>query len=109
MAYDELLAQRIREIVAQIPGFTEKRMFGGVGYMLSGNMACGVNGSDVILRVGPERYEEVLALPESKPFDMTGRPMRGWVTVSAEDVLDDTKLEHWVRQATELALTLPPK
>lgn len=109
MAFDELLAQRIREVVAQVPGFTEKKMFGGVGYMLNGNMACGVNGSDLIVRVGPERYEQALTLPASKPFDMTGRPMRGWITVSAEDLLDDTDLEQWVRQGIEFALTLPPK
>jgi TfoX/Sxy family transcriptional regulator of competence genes len=109
MAYDELLAQRIRESVAQIPGFSEKKMFGGVGYMLKGNMACGVNGSDLIVRVGPDQYEEVLALPVTKPFDMTGRPMKGWITVSDRDLLDDSDLEHWVRRGVEFALTLPPK
>ena len=109
MAYDETLADRIRDTLAQIPGFTERRMFGGVGYMLNGNMACGVNGSDLIVRVGPERYEEFLALPITKPFDMTGRPMRGWITVSDDNLDNDSDLEHWVRQGTKYARTLPPK
>ncbi len=84
MAYDKILVQRVREEMSDLPGYVEKKMFGGVGFMLNGNMACGVNGADLIVRVGPELYESALAEPHTKPFDMTGRPMKGWVFVIAE-------------------------
>jgi hypothetical protein len=74
MAYDEGLAQRVREEMSELPGYVEKKMFGGVGFMLRGNMACGVNGTDLIVRVGPERCESTLAAPHTRPFDVTGRP-----------------------------------
>lgn len=109
MAYDKELAQRVHDILSGQPGLVEKRMFGGVGYMLRGNMACGIRGDDLIVRVGPERYEEVLAHPLTRPFDMTGRPMRGWVFVAAEGVADDDELAAWIEQGVKFALSLPPK
>jgi TfoX/Sxy family transcriptional regulator of competence genes len=109
MAYDEGLARRIREALGELPGLVEKKMFGGIGFMVQGNMACGVNKDDLIVRVGAERYEEALASPHTRPFDMTGRPMKGWVMVSANGYESDDALKDWVQQGVEFALTLPPK
>jgi TfoX/Sxy family transcriptional regulator of competence genes len=109
MAYDTVLAHRVRGIMVSRPGFVEKKMFGGVGYMLRGNMACGVNGDDLILRVGPEGYEGALSKPHTKEFDMTGRPMKGWVVVTADGVQSDDQLESWVQQGVDFALSLPKK
>ncbi len=77
MAYDKGLVQRVREEMSELQGYVEKKIFGGVGFMLHGNMACGVNGADLIVRVGPKRYESALAEPNTRLFDMTGRPMKG--------------------------------
>jgi hypothetical protein len=109
MAYDEGLAQRVRQILKDLPGFTEKKMFGGIGFMLMGNMACGVNKDDLIVRVGPERYDEALAKAHARQFDMTGRPMRGWVVVGPDGCRSDAELGAWVDQGVEFALSLPPK
>ena len=109
MAYDEGLAQRVRETLSDLPGLVEKKMFGGVGYMVQGNMACGVNRDRLIVRVGPERYQEALAQPHAGPFDMTGRPMKGWVMVSAGGYESDDELNDWIQQGLDFALTLPPK
>jgi TfoX/Sxy family transcriptional regulator of competence genes len=109
MPYDEGLAQRVREEMIELPSYVEKKMFGGIGFMLRGNMACGVNGEDLIVRVGPERYEDALAQPHTKPFDMTGRPMKGWVMVSPEGVEADEDLRDWVQQGVEFASSLPAK
>ena len=109
MAYDEGLARRIQGIMVGLPGYIERKMFGGVGYMLWGNMACGVNGDDLIVRVGPEGYEEAPAQPHTKEFDMTGRPMKGWVVVTADGVESDDQLEAWVQRGVGFALSLPPK
>jgi TfoX/Sxy family transcriptional regulator of competence genes len=109
MAYDEGLAQRIEETLGDQPNLVAKKMFGGVGYMVQGNMACGVNKDDLIVRVGPDRYQEALAQPHTREFDMTGRPMRGWVVVEPEGCESDEALEAWVRQGVQFALSLPPK
>jgi TfoX/Sxy family transcriptional regulator of competence genes len=109
MAYDETLAQRVRHAVADLPGLTEKRMFGGIGFMLHGNMACGVIGDDLIVRVGRQGYEQALAKPGARPFDMTGRPMRGWVAVGPAGHDSDEPLQAWVQQGVDFALTLLPK
>jgi TfoX/Sxy family transcriptional regulator of competence genes len=97
------------EVLGEQPGLVDKKMFGGVGYMLHGNMACGVNQDALIVRVGPEGYQEALAQPYVKPFDMTGRPMKGWVVVLAEGCQSDEALEAWVQQGVGFALTLEPK
>ena len=109
MAYDEGLAERIREVLAEQSGLVEKKMFGGVGFMLHGNMACGVNKDDLIVRVGPERYAEAVVRPHTKPFDMTGRPMKGWVVVTPPGYEDEKDLADWVQEGVKFALSLPPK
>jgi hypothetical protein len=109
MVYDEGLVQRVREVMGELPGYVEKKMFGGVGFMLHGNMACGVNGADLIVRVGPEQYESALAEPHTRPFDMTGRPMKGWVVVTAEGYEADADLKGWVQHGVAYASSLPAK
>ena len=109
MAYDEGLAQRIRELLPVEESLVEKKMFGGVGFMLHGNMACGVNKEDLIVRVGPDGYDEALARANARPFDFTGRPMKGWITVGPEGYESDEDLQVWVKQGIEFALSLPPK
>jgi TfoX/Sxy family transcriptional regulator of competence genes len=109
MAYDEGLAQRIREAMEEYPGLVEKKMFGGVGFMLQGNMACGVNKEDLIVRVGPDHHEEAHAQPHTRPFDMTGRAMKGWVVVVANGYESDSDLKGWVQKGVDFALSLPAK
>jgi TfoX/Sxy family transcriptional regulator of competence genes len=109
VAYDEALAQRIRKVLADQPGLTEKKMFGGVGFLIRGNMACGVHGDDLIVRVGPARYEEALAQPNARVFDMTGRPMVGWVEVAPAGVDSVGELLRWVTLGVEHVKALPTK
>ena len=108
MAYDLKLAERIRSQLDGIP-FVERKMFGGVGFLLSGNMACGVNKNDLIVRVNPEKHSALLKKPHAKPFDMTGRPMKGWLVVEADGCKTDRQLSTWVKEGVEFALTLPVK
>jgi hypothetical protein len=109
MAYDELLAVRIRAALSGEPSLIEKKMFGGVCYLLNGNMACGVNKNDLIVRVGPEKNVEALSYPYTRPFDFTGKPMAGWVMVSAPGVATEKDLKAWLRLGVDFASTLPPK
>jgi hypothetical protein len=109
MAYDENLARRIRDELGSMPGLVEKKMFGGTGFLVQGNMACGVHGNDMIVRVGPARYDEALTRPHVKLFDMTGRPMSGWVMVAPAGFAGDDDLRAWVQQGVEFALSLPAK
>ncbi len=109
MAYDEGLAQRIRENLTGQSDLVEKQMFGGIGFMAQGNMVCGVLHDSLIVRVGPDRYSEALAQPHTKEFDFTGRPMAGWVMVSLEGYEADLDLENWVNLGITYALSLPPK
>jgi len=109
MAYDENLATRMRAILEGTSGLTEKKMFGGIGFMIQGNMACGVIQKDLIVRVGSESYEEDLKEPHVRVFDMTGRPMTGWITVSPEGTREQADLQAWVLRGVDFAKSLPPK
>jgi TfoX/Sxy family transcriptional regulator of competence genes len=109
MAYDKGLAQRVRELFEEEPGFNEKKMFGGICFLMNGNMACGILNEDLIVRVGPDKYSELLKLPHVRQFDITGRPMKGWVMVSCEGYESDRDLARWVKQGLRYALSLPPK
>ena len=109
MAYNETLAQRIRNHLSSHPAYSEKKMFGGIGFMIAGNMACGVKENGVMARVGKERYEEALQEPGIVIFPETGRPMRGWVTVTPPACESDQELYKWVDECVQLAETLPPK
>jgi TfoX/Sxy family transcriptional regulator of competence genes len=109
MAYDEGLAERIRERLGADPAITEKRMFGGIAFLHRGNMAVGVTGDDLMVRVGPEATDEALARPGARIFDMTGRPMRGWVVVTGAAVAEDDALAEWIDQGHAFAAGLPSK
>ncbi len=106
--YDERLAERIRNHLGPRLPFDEKKMFGGVVFMVGGHMACGIIGSDLLVRTGPTRYQEALARPHVRPMDFTGRPMTGLVIV-AEAALDEAGLEEWLAAGTTCAQSLPPK
>jgi TfoX/Sxy family transcriptional regulator of competence genes len=108
MAYNLELAERIRSQLDGIP-VVEKKMFGGVGFLLNGNMACGVNKDDLIVRVNPEKHIALLKKPHAKPFDLTGKPMKGWLLVEANGVKTDKQLSAWIKESIEFASTLPVK
>lgn len=108
MAYNLKLAERIRSQLDDIPS-VEKKMFGGVGFLLNGNLACGVNKENLIVRVDPEKHSALLKKPHAKPFDLAGKPMKGWLIVEADGVKTDKQLNAWVKEGVEFALTLPPK
>ena len=109
MAYDAGLAHRVHDVLSGEPGLDEKKMFGGIGYMLNGNLACGLWGDALIVRCGPDAYEEALAQPHTGVFDVTGRVMKGWVLVAAEGITEDHDLADWIKKGTDFALSLPPK
>jgi TfoX/Sxy family transcriptional regulator of competence genes len=108
MAYDEALAERLRDRLADQPGVTERRMFGGLAVLTFDAMTVGVFGDDLIVRVGPDAARTALGRPGVRRFDITGRPMKGWVLV-AGDVLDDPELDAWIAQARAYVATLPPR
>jgi hypothetical protein len=109
MAYDENLAGRIRTALRDHPNLSEQKSFGGISFLLNGNMACGVIKEELIVRVGPEKHAELLALPHARPFDFTGRPMKGWLTVEPGGLGTDQDLEAWVQRGVDFAASLPPK
>lgn len=109
MAFSEALAERVRGVIGDHPAVVEKRMFGGLAFLLQGNMAVGVHGPDLIVRVGEEGHDDALARPATRVFDLTGRPMRGWVLVAPSGLGDDTDLESWVEAGLAYAAGLPGK
>jgi TfoX/Sxy family transcriptional regulator of competence genes len=108
MAYNLKLAERIRSKLDGTP-FVEKKMFGGIGFLLNGNMACGVNKDNLIVRIDPEKQNTLLKKAHAKPFDLTGKPMKGWLVVEADGVKTGRQLSSWVKEGVEFALTLPPR
>jgi TfoX/Sxy family transcriptional regulator of competence genes len=109
MAYDEGLATRVRDLLGDQPGLAEKKMFGGLAFLLDGNMACGVRGHDLIVRVAAAAAEAALREPGTRPFDLTGRPMKGWLLVDADGHAEDDDLRRWVDRGLAYATSLPPK
>jgi TfoX/Sxy family transcriptional regulator of competence genes len=110
MAYDENLAQRVREKLLGSPNLNEMKMFGGIAFLLNGNMACGVIQNDLIVRIGLEASDQALAAPHAKPFAMTGRtPMSGWVQVEPPGFASEEALQQWIDQGLRYAQSLPPK
>jgi hypothetical protein len=110
MAYDEELAHRIRALLADEDGVTEKAMFGGLAFMVGGNMAVGVASSgELMVRVGPDGTDDALSRPHTRLFDMTGRPMKGWILVGREGIKTERQLAPWVQRGVGFARTLPPK
>ena len=109
MAYDEGLAERVRDLLALHGDVTERKMFGGLAWMVHGNMACGVLGDELIVRVGKEEHARALAEPNTREFDFTGRPMKGFICVTAEGAADAKELAGWVEAGMGYAGSLPPK
>jgi TfoX/Sxy family transcriptional regulator of competence genes len=108
MAYNEKLAERIRAELGSIP-FVEKKMFGGIGFLVHGNMACGVHKQSMIVRVDPGKHTALLKKPHARAFDITGRPMKGWLIVESDGTKTAKQLSAWVKEGVEFALTLPAK
>jgi TfoX/Sxy family transcriptional regulator of competence genes len=109
MAYNGKLADRIRKVLAGQQGLSERKMFGGIAFMLRGKMCCGVVKDDLVVRVGPKLYEEALAEAHARPMDFTGRPLRGFVFIAPAGHKTDQALAKWVRRAVKFARSLPPK
>src|SRR5688572_24181506 len=109
MAFDETLADRIRSVLKRQKGITERKMFGGLAFMLNGNMCCGVMKDQLMLRLGEEGAAEALAQPNARPMDFTGRPMKGMVYVAPAGLASEEDLRGWVQRAVDFASTLPAK
>jgi TfoX/Sxy family transcriptional regulator of competence genes len=109
VAYDEGLAERIRDLLADEAGVAEKRMFGGLCFLLHGNMCLGVVKDELMVRAGPDAYESLLELPHARKMDFTGRPMKGMPFVGADGVLTDRDLASWVSRGVSFARSLPAK
>jgi TfoX/Sxy family transcriptional regulator of competence genes len=109
MAYSESLARRIRQVFAGRRGIVEKKMFGGVGFMLNGNMCVGVWKTSLIVRLGPELADAALKEPNVVEFDITGRSMKGWAMVEPDGLETDEQLSGWIQQSVEFVETLPVK
>ena len=108
MAYDEELADRVRNVLGpRAP--VEKNMFGGLAFLLDGNMAVGVLGEDLVARVGPDAEQESLAQPGARPMDFTGRPMKGWIFVESDAIAEDDQLGSWIDRSLAFVGTLEPK
>jgi TfoX/Sxy family transcriptional regulator of competence genes len=110
MAYDEDLANRIRELVGDVPGVTEQRMFGGLAFLVGGHMAVAASGQGgLLVRVDPDDTDALAGKPHAGPFEMRGRPMSGWLRVDAEGARTKRQLEPWVKRGVAYARSLPPK
>jgi TfoX/Sxy family transcriptional regulator of competence genes len=110
MAYDEELANRIRELIAAEAGVTEKRMFGGLAFLIGGNMSVSVSGrGGLMLRCDPAETEELRRKPHAGPFEMRGRVMDGWLRVDSEGLRSKAQLERWVTRGVSYARSLPAK
>jgi TfoX/Sxy family transcriptional regulator of competence genes len=109
MAYDEELAGRVRGLLPKRKAIAEKKMFGGVAFLLNGNMCVGLRGEELIVRLNPEETDQALAKPHTRIFDMTGRPMKGWILVKSAGVASEDALAKWVSVGVSYAASLPAK
>lgn len=109
MAYDEGLAERVRDVLAFREDIIEKRMFGGIAFMLGGNMCVGVVRDVLMVRVGADGYEDALVEPHARPMDFTGKPLKGFIYVDPEGVDDDENLQTWIERGVAFAASLPVK
>ena len=109
MPYDTLLAARLRAALGPLPELVEKKMFGGVAFMVNGNLACGVHKNELIVRVGPASHAEALSRPYTHEFNITGHPMAGWVMVAPQGCATEGDLQAWVTQGLTFARSLPAK
>lgn len=104
-----MLAGRIRDAIAAKSGITEKKMFGGVGFLLNGNMLVGVWKDSLIARVGPDAGEKALQKPHVRIMDITGKPMKGWLMIEPDGIAKDAQIQSWIKLATKFVSTLPTK
>ena len=109
MSFDETLAEKVRGVLKGKRGVTEKKMFGGLCFLLHGNMLCGVEKNRLMVRVGPDRYDSLLKLKHAHPMDFTGKPLKGFLYVSPEGVKRKDSLAKWVDRSLEFAQSLPKK
>jgi len=109
MGFDERLAERIRKRLGNYKELAEKKMFGGIAFLLNGNMCVGVHKQDLIVRLAPEETDTALAEPHTQVFDLSGRPMKGWILVESRGLKDEKTLGKWVRISVDYALSLPKK
>jgi hypothetical protein len=109
MAYDEGIAQRLREVLGDNTEVVERKMFGGLAFMVSGHMCCGVVGDVLMARVGPGQYEDALSRPFARKMDFTGKPLKGFVYVDPDGFQTDGDLEAWVARCESFVRALPPK
>ena len=109
MAFSESLAARIRDALARKKNIEEKKMFGGVGFLLNGNMLVGVWKNSMIVRLGPDAYQDTLIEPHVKEFDITGKAMKGWIMVETEGVAEDAQVQPWIQRAMKFVGKLPAK
>lgn len=109
MAFDEKLAERVRKVLARRMDIEERRMFGGLAFLIRGHMCCGVESDQLMVRVGPQEYERCLALPHVREMDFTGRPLRGFVYVEAPGLVPQADLESWVDRGVAFAASVPAK
>jgi TfoX/Sxy family transcriptional regulator of competence genes len=109
MAYDEALAERVRKALKGRRGLEEKKMFGGLAFLLRGNMCCGVVGDELMVRVGSDSHDDAMSARHVRPMDFTGKPLKGLVYVTPPGVASDRALEAWVARGAEFALSLPAK
>lgn len=108
MAYDMKLAERIRAEFGEIP-YVEKKMFGGLGFLIRGNMACGIHKEYMIVRVDPDKHNKLLKKAHTRVFDITGKPMKGWLMVEPAGCKTARQISAWLKEGLDFALTLPPK
>ena len=109
MVFSEILAQRVRDMLYPLAVAEEKKMFGGIAFMVSGKLTVGVTNNDLIVRVGLEKYQDSLRKPSVDFFQPTGKPMAGWVTVAPDGYHTDKEMKYWVELALEFVKTLPAK
>lgn len=109
MSFDERLAARVRRLLADRPGFTEKKMFGCLGFLLRGHVCCGIYREELIVRLPPGAMAAALAEPHVRAFDITGRPMQGWVLVAPAALAQARQLNRWVSAAVDCVSALPAK
>jgi TfoX/Sxy family transcriptional regulator of competence genes len=109
MAYDEELGDRLREVMAERGDFTERKMFGGLAFMVGGHMCCGVIKDDMVVRIDPDRSEDLLKDKHARPMDFSGKPMKGFLYVAPEGTAQEKQLRRWVDEGMAFVATLPPK
>jgi TfoX/Sxy family transcriptional regulator of competence genes len=109
MAFDEQLAGSIRSVLGRRGSLVEKKMFGGLAFLVNGNMSVGVHGKELIVRIDPKTTEAALKEPGVRIFDISGRPMKGWLLVAGAGVKDSASLAKWVRRGVDYAASLPKK